>query len=254
MILISHELPHSLQREDNEQHHINDYLFVLLHRYNEDHEYRKIVDAYDGLKIMDNSCFELGEALSNELIDEYIGIMNPDYFVLPDTLGNLDQTVERTLQFLEQYPHHSDKAMAVIQGETVEATLACYEVFKELNIPYIGIPFCYNWAFDANMTPVEHANERVKLMFELDKIVDKSKKHHLLGTWSAHEFTRYKDYDWITSLDTSNPVAAGIELSRYPITHKPRPKFDEFATTSLMPSQKFVIIDNVRIFKEMVNG
>jgi len=82
--LISHEIPHSLAEAEHAGHYdINDYLFVLLHRYIDDARYRAIVDSYEGFTILDNSCYELGAALSNELIVDYVLKINPDVFVLP---------------------------------------------------------------------------------------------------------------------------------------------------------------------------
>lgn len=253
--IISHEIPHSLaEAEARGEYKINDYLFVLLHRYIEDARYRDIVDSYQGFKIMDNSCFELGAALSNELIAEYVEIVNPDVFVLPDTLGDKNETISRTLDFASAYPEMVSRAMAVIQGDTPEEFAGCYKSFVEelSNIAMIGIPFCYNWSFKANHTPVQHAVERVKLLEYLEKTgtIVKSIKHHLLGTWFASEFTFYKDYDWIYSIDTSNPIAAGIEGNRYPITHKPRPRFDEFVDLELQELNIDYIIYNVNTFRE----
>ena len=74
--IISHEIPHSLaEAELVGDYKINDYNFILLHRYINDGRYRDIVDQYvlnKQFTILDNSCFELGKALSNDLIVKYV--------------------------------------------------------------------------------------------------------------------------------------------------------------------------------------
>lgn len=257
--LISHEIPHSLaEAEHAGDYDINDYLFVLLHRYMSDARYRSIVDSYKGFTILDNSCFELGAALSNELIVEYVEKINPDVFVLPDVLGNMGDTIDRSHDFLMHYPELESKAMAVVQGDTPEEFMECYEWFDE-NCPslaMIGIPFCFNWAFRLNMNPVQHAMERVDLIDVLlnEGIIRKTTKHHLLGTWWAPEFGYYHEQDWIYSVDTSNPIAAAIDGDRYPIEHKPKIKFDEFVDMDLKDINIDDIMYNVKEFRNYVRG
>lgn len=249
--LVSHEIPHSLAKEELAgKYNINDFLFVLLHRYIDDKEYRNIVDASKQFKILDNSCFELGEALSNDLIVKYVGKINPDVFVLPDVLGNYEETLERSKKFLFDYSHLEKKAMAVIQGNTHEEFIKCYQDFDAYEIAMMGIPFCFNWASHA--TPEEHANERVKLLKVLEPYINHNRKHHLLGTWDIKEFAHYKNYKWVYSVDTSNPIAAGIEGDNYPISHKPKIKFDQFVNYPLTDCNIDVIIENVKTFREVV--
>jgi hypothetical protein len=253
--LISHEIPHSLaEAEHAGDYDINDYLFVLLHRYIDDARYRAIVDSYEGFTILDNSCYELGAALSNELIVEYVLKINPDVFVLPDVLGNMKETISRSAVFLQEYPQLEYKAMAVVQGDTPEEFKDCYEWFDENceNLAMIGIPFCFNWAFRDKLSPMSHAMERVELIDYLmdEQVIRKTTKHHLLGTWWAEEFCFYKKHDWIYSVDTSNPVAAAIDGYRYPISWKPKIKFDEFVDRDLTQIEIDAIMYNTRQFKE----
>lgn len=254
--LISHEIPHSLAKaEANGDYYINDYLFILLHRYIEDSTYRSIVDNYDGVTILDNSCFELGVALSNNLIVDYVKQIKPDVFVLPDVLGNMADTIDRSSRFLAEYPGLESRAMAVIQGNTKEEFKECYKWFDENypNLAMIGIPFCFNWGFEQKLNPIEHAMERVNLIDYLLKegIINREIRHHLLGTWNVIEFGYYKEYDWVYSIDTSNPIAAAIDGDRYPISGKPKIKFDEFVDLDLTDLQISDIMYNVKRFREV---
>jgi hypothetical protein len=58
---------------------------------------------------------------------------------------------------------------------------------------------------------------RVKLLGDLlrDGVINEDKPHHLLGCGLPQEFAFYKDYKWIYSLDTSNPVVHGIKGVEY---------------------------------------
>ena len=42
-------------------------------------------------------------------------------------------------------------------------------------------------------------------------VINTNKPHHLLGCGLPQEFSAYKEYEWIDSLDTSNPVIHGIK-------------------------------------------
>tara|TARA_R110000823_G_scaffold315605_1_gene448605 strand:- start:2684 stop:3745 length:1062 start_codon:yes stop_codon:yes gene_type:complete len=266
--LISHEMPHDLHDyvltdAQTAGEYINDYMFVLLHRYIDDPVYKAIVDRYDGFKIMDNSCFELGAALSNELIAQYFHIMKPDVFVLPDVLGDMEETIGRSFDFMTDYPELTEYAMAVIQGNTTPEFLECYKVFDAVpNLAMIGIPFCFNWAMNCGVSPRDHSLVRVKLLQNLEPIINKDRRHHLLGTWCAEEFKEYHSYDWVYSIDTSNPVAAAIESNIYVegegVSTKPKIKFDKFADMFVTSELVHDIIVNVgrfrRIAKRPIKG
>ena len=225
--LISHELPKSLE---SEQHLINDYVFALLHKAIEDKEYLDSIIKYKeqgGFVILDNSCFELGASLDNNLLYEYYLKVKPDVVVLPDVLGNYSLTSKRTTAFLKDYPETLPHAMAVIQGSSVNQMIDCYCDFAKLGVKWIGIPFVYSWV---NKDPTEQTDERIRLLNILKNYVSHDISHHLLGTWQAREFAEYHYFDWIKSIDTSNPIMAaldGIRYGEYGIDEKPKMTFDK---------------------------
>ena len=58
---------------------------------------------------------------------------------------------------------------------------------------------------------------RINLLkkLQVDNIIDKSKPHHLLGCGLPQEFLHYRTWEWIYSIDTSNPVVHGIKNIKY---------------------------------------
>jgi len=261
--LISHELP--LDLIDERQDAFCDYMFVLLHKMIEDKEYCEKVYSYrnkGGIIYLDNSCFELGEALDNNLLYEYYEKCSPDILILPDTLGDYQKTINRTFEFIEAYPDTIINSMAVIQGSTPEEMIECYKRFTKFrdknNRPFnmIGIPFVFSWIPRNSFL---QANERVKLLSRMvnENIINHSFAHHLLGTWQAREFAYYTNYRWITSLDTSNPVMAAIDGVRYDdlgIMHKPISTFDTTYNMKSIDLDIELIYYNISQFRRIVNG
>ena len=129
-VKVSHKIPLSLI--DEHQDFISDYMFVLLHKILEDEQYANtVLDFSDHGEIiyLDNSCFELGESLDNELLHEWYLRIEPEYVILPDVLGDKDKTIQRTMEFVKSYPHAISDGMPVIQGATPDEMIECYNEF-----------------------------------------------------------------------------------------------------------------------------
>ena len=270
--LIAHETPLSIMKSED-HFKINDYTYVLLHKFIEDPEYYNAVKdimnvgASTGTShqvYLDNSCFELGTSLSNELLYEWCQKLLPSVVILPDTLGNKEATISQTNEFLASYPDTAGYGMAVIQGDSPDEMLECYQEFRdqrvgdyEQDIYMIGIPFVYSWV---EKDPLTQARERIKLLKLLkdSRIVDRNRAHHLLGTWYAGEFAFYRDYHWIRSIDTSNPVMAAIDGNKYfsdiGVTEKPKATFDKVYGMNISDIDMDLLYYNVSRFKEIVNG
>jgi hypothetical protein len=263
MKLISHEIPLALI--DEHQRKISDYMYVLLHKLIEDPVYaQKAMDHQKsgGMVYMDNSCFELGQSLSDELLYEWCEKLSPDIVVLPDVLGDRDATLRRTFDFLDKYPHVANYGMAVAQGSNPAELIDCYAEFRDYRsehddyIEMLAIPFVYNWV---EKTPAKQAAERINLLELMDRrrVIDRCRRHHLLGTWQANEFSHYRDYGWIWSIDTSNPIMAAIAGDVYTnigLFHKPKPTFDSVYHLSERDIDMKLLYNNVEKFRSIVNG
>lgn len=262
--LVAHETPLSLMQSED-HYKINDYTYVLLHKLIEDREYCKTAQMISMMGqhavYLDNSCFELGASLSNELLFEWCEKITPTVVILPDTLGKKKATIDQTLEFLNSYPNTAHYGMAVIQGSTPDEMIDCYQEFRDLRVLedqifMIGIPFVYSWA---EKDPITQANERIKLLRRLNdsRVIDKNRKHHLLGTWWAGEFAYYREYDWVYSVDTSNPIMAAIDGNKYSnagVIGKPKATFDSVYHMKKSDIDMDLLYYNVEMFKEILNG
>ena len=135
---------------------------------------------------------------------------------------------------------------------------------KDAGVDMIGISFDYSYYTQT----VPHANKyvswmlgRVKLLGDLlkDGIINKYKKHHLLGCSLPQEFQYYKhsDYDWLYSLDTSNPVVHGIKGITYKsggLWSKERQKLFELINYDVNEEQLSSIKNNIQKFRWYTNG
>ena len=102
---------------------------------------------------------------------------------------------------------------------------------------------------------------RVKLLGDLerDNIINKDKPHHLLGCGLPQEFSFYKnaDYNWIYSLDTSNPVVHGIKNIPYGpegLWSKESQKLHELIDYPLENLDINLILNNIKSFRNLTNG
>jgi hypothetical protein len=185
---------------------------VLAHQVLKD---KKYVKYYKNIKnafiIMDNSAYELGEALDDNILLRVIKIMSPDEFVIPDVLYDMKKSIERYEKFMKIFkPIKNMSLMAVPQGKTLKEWTKCYCYFKdkpEINTLGIGQIYSSTTVF-GNKIPSKFITGREYIIDHLIKnnLINKKKPHHLLGTSivsTLNELRRLKKYSWIRSVDTA---------------------------------------------------
>ena len=220
MIKISHETPLCLL-EDSEK--FNDYDYCLPHLLDEEPGYEKYfreAKAKGRYIIMDNSLHELGHAYDTERLLYWISELEPNEFIVPDVWENRDQSVVNARYWKQiQMPENTTK-VAVVQATTLHEASTCYQTYKDLG--YKKIAFSYGASYYNDVCP--HPNKdlgkalgRMYVIASLYKtgIIWKSDRIHLLGCAVPQEFGWYKGYSCIESIDTSNPVMAALEGTRY---------------------------------------
>jgi hypothetical protein len=183
-----------------------DYLFVLSHLC-ENPLYKNYVISSNKFKILDNSAYELKRSVPASQICDVAEEIKADVIVVPDVLGDTDETLKVTEEFYKEFTKRPGlkgvKTMIVPQGTTYSEYLMCY--YKMRGFPYdmIGVSF---------YTPgplFESEDLRLK---KVQSIVnaEPNKKIHLLGLYRPSFLYEYKKYLSIESIDTSMPVALAV--------------------------------------------
>ena len=99
---------------------------------------------------------------------------------------------------------------------------------------------------------------RLKTITNLYKnnIISNFDRVHLLGCNLPQAYLYYKDFKFIESIDTSNPVIHGLKGIRYSeggLLHKDKEKIDEDFTRKITPKQIENILYNTKMFRKINN-
>lgn len=182
---------------------------ALAHQVIRDDAYRRFYKHQKAHVILDNSAFELGQAVSDGTILETMGLIQPDEVVLPDVLQDHEGTIARVRSFLGNVPRFTKQEaifMAVPHGKTLAEYIECYIQLAAMpEVAVLGIGTIYNRIFEGGRRAIFRA---LKVRSQLA-----DKPHHLLGLGdSGHfELQMLKEYDVIRSCDSS---AAYMQASR----------------------------------------
>lgn len=178
--------------------------------------------------ILDNGADELGTGMKGDEYAKLIREIKPDEIILPDVLGDTEQTLFNSQQFFEEYYHHlgyEPKMMGVAQGLTFDDWERCYNRFAFwASVDVIGIP--YDIEFDVpgcDASAIESKTQRRALRrYELVRYLhlaqNTSKPIHLLGMNNLDELCHYRDngLSWrVRSNDTTAPFAAASEHRKW---------------------------------------
>lgn len=266
-IKISHEIPKQLF-----PHHsfINDYPYILGHLLSQakyplyyDSEYANFYydllrDKKPEFSILDNSGYELGESIPNELLYELGELYQPSHIVLPDVAFRREETLERTFEYIKAYGKKSKpKFIACIQGQGLKDFHEVYDIYeKEKSIDIIAVSMCIIPRGNTNLF------ERVKyiddLIWERGHL---TKPLHILGCKHPNEFLHYKPTAkvFIHSIDTSAPIVYGwngVEFGDKGISldiKKPTEKLADNLDKQLKPHEVEIIANNVKTMRSYIN-
>jgi hypothetical protein len=87
-----------------------------------------------------------------------------------------------------------------------------------------------------------------------ENVINRRVYHHLLGCSLPQEFMSYKDWPFIQSVDTSNPILVGAEGERYGdngLSWKPKEKLEFYLEKDLEGKVEDIIF-NIQKFKDYV--
>jgi hypothetical protein len=265
MIKIAHESPTDLF---DEVQRLTDYDYCLVHLLEQNSRYRDTFEraVKKGREvILDNSIFELEEAFEADRFALWVQRLKPTWYIVPDVLENAEKTMQQAADWFKNYSHVPGKSIGVVQGKTYQEIKDCYRAMDEIaKVDMIAISFDYSYYSDSIPHPNKYVSwmlGRVKLIGDLmrDNVINKDKKHHLLGCGLPQEFSFYKhnDYNFIYSLDTSNPVVHGIKGIKYGpegLWSKESQKLHELIDFPLDNLDINPILYNITKFRKLTNG
>lgn len=263
MIKRFHEAPKCIFHEVQK---VTDGDYALVNLFAEDLEYYQLfVDALAAGRevILDNGVFELGSAWDAEEFAGWVRKLQPTYYIVPDVLEDATGTVQSFFNFIERFPQLPGKRIGVAQGKSYEDMVDCYKAIE----PYcdmVAMSFDFSWFQDPccpRSTYLQAMIGRQAMIATLleDHVINTSKPHHLLGVMLPQEVRLYAQpkYDWIYSIDTSNPVVHGLKGIRYTdlgLRSKESQKLYTMINAEVSSKQLEDILFNIDQFKEYCNG
>ena len=258
---VSHELPLSLMHNGYEW---NDYDYCLPHLLDKYLQYRIYFQksSLDGrFIIMDNGLFEGVEHTTEDLIEK-INLIIPDVFIVPDAWNDSAATIRNAKEWMNNHIYKLPEGvnlMAVCQGESLGELVITYQTLLDLGYTHIAFNHssCAYFEMYPGLDPLKAQMygrmEFIRRLVETETI-NKRVYHHLLGCSLPQEFMSYKDWPFIQSVDTSNPILVGAEGERYGddgLSWKPKEKLEFYLEKDLEGKIEDIIF-NVQKFKDYV--
>lgn len=263
MIKRFHEAPKSIFHEVQR---VTDGDYALVNLFPEDPEYFQMFkDAIaDGREvILDNGVFELGESWNANEFASWIRRLKPTWYIVPDVLEDGELTIAQFFHFVQDFPSLPGKRIGVAQGRNYVDMVKCYKAIE----PYcdmVALSFDFSWFQDkqSERSPYLQAMlGRQALMDRLltDGIINTQKPHHLLGVMLPQEVRYYAQpkFNWIYSIDTSNPVVhglKGVQYSALGLQSKVSQKLYTMINATVSNKQKALVLHNIELFRRYCNG
>jgi hypothetical protein len=258
---ISHELPLGLMHYGYEW---NDYDYCLPHLIDKYDQYRLYFQKARLAKrfiIMDNGLFEGVTHTTEDLLSK-INLIRPNIFIVPDAWNDSTTTLVNAKSWMNNFkPNLPEgiKLMAVCQGEDIHDLMKTYQILLDLGYKHIAFNHssCAYMEMYHGMDPLKRQMygrmEFIRKLVQTNTI-NKTVYHHLLGCSLPQEFMAYKDWNFIKSVDTSNPIIVGAQGQRYTdsgINFKPKEKIEIYMEEDLSGKIEDIKF-NVQKFKEYV--
>jgi hypothetical protein len=231
--------------------------------------------------ILDNSLFELETPFDADEFGAWVKKLKPTEYIIPDALEDLNLTISNFYNFKEKFQGGlPGKSIGVVQGKTYEEIVECYK-FMDKHADIVAISFDYSfylnewptieaitdelfivpqkWLYAPFNKWVRYALGRQCLLSRLMRrgVINTEKDHHLLGCAIPGEFSAYKTLNWIKSVDTSNPVVAGIIGKKYTseigLDEKWSVKLVDLIHADLDKQQMEYIMYNTNMFRRFCN-
>jgi len=260
-VKVSHEVPLQLLGLSET---FNDYDYCLPHlldKYPEYEAYFRQSKEKGRYIIMDNSLHELGKAYDTSRLLHWISELKPNEFIVPDVWENSVYSVRNAKEWSSvELPEEVTK-VAVVQGKSYTEFATGYQSYKWFGYKKIAFSYGASWFQECFQHPnpdVAKMMGRLKTITNLYKnnIISDFDRVHLLGCNLPQAYLYYKDFSFIETIDTSNPVIHGLKGIRYSeggLLHKDKEKIDEDFTRETTPQQIEDILHNTKMFRKINN-
>ena len=262
-IEVSHESPLSLLEQSLQY---NDYCYALVHLFDQYPEYfnffKTAKELHDKCVYLDNSIFELGKSFDGDEYVKWIEKLEPNLYIVPDTLEESSETIKQFYTFTGGYTDLPGVKMGVVQGKTYDDLVRCYNFMAEYaDVVAISFDYSYYLSNGIGNTKLERfMNGRKKFIQDLinENRWNWDKPVHLLGCSLAREFRYYVDNNIhnIKSCDTSNPVVASMFNLKYNddwgLNEKPSTKLADMLEAELDDTQREILDYNIKMFKKIL--
>lgn len=201
----SFEVPiHSIDKFTKEQ----DYLFILAHQL-ENKKYFDYVKKSKKYKILDNSCYELGESIDPDKLISLAITINADTIIIPDKLFDKKRSEELYKIFLEKIKPYRKRflLMKVVCGNNVKEYLeSLKEIVRDKNVDIIGL----------SQSRTMIVPSLSFCMIKLKKYSKTNKPIHLLGLTSPYELIEAKEWSQIHTIDTGRAINFAFHKKKFP--------------------------------------
>jgi len=257
---VSHEVPRCLLEDSK---NFNDYQYCLVHLMEEDKVYREhfLQCRDEGIPIyLDNSLHELGTAIGGEVLMKWIDKLKPKYVFVPDVWEDKDASIVNARKWIGiKLPEEVEK-VAVIQAKSIHEAATCYQTYKDLG--YEKIAFSYGAEYFKKLgsgpESIAQAQGRFAMISTLyyNNVISDNDNVHLLGCAVPQEFSWYKGYKFIKSIDTSNPIMAALEGLKYEsfgLFKKPQINMNQAFNIDPKDVNIDLLYYNIESFKKLVD-
>lgn len=262
-IKVSHEVPLCLLDKSLS---FNDYDYCLPHLMDESETYRKFfLNASEKNRhiMMDNSLHELGNPYKEDRLFHWLEELMPNEFFIPDFWENKEQSIQSAKNWIKFQEEYSNTTfIAVVQAKDYYEAAECYQIYKEIGYKKIAFSYgaeyyCQGNFFHPNKT-LGKALGRIRVISTLYKLgaIKETDKIHLLGCSVPQEFGWYKDFPFIESIDTSNPVMAaldGMKYKSYGLYEKPKSNMNDSLYKNEYLINMTVLDHNIQQFRAINN-
>lgn len=176
------------------------------------------------IQVLDNGTNELGVPCGFKEMDDIASLLDPDYIVPPDYLGEGQKTLECLRLGLELWG--KERIMPVVQGKDSGEVLQSFRSILEMGFELVSVP--YDITVADRKTPLwELADTRktqIGLMVHESQRLGSGLQIHLLGLNTLAEISYYQGFiPEVISLDTGAPflnASMGVDFGRDPLVPK----------------------------------